>query len=48
MIPRFAIFHHTTSAADDALGTGPEFTGRALCITWGRWMLEITLARVNR
>lgn len=48
MIPRFAIFHATTSTAYDCDGTGPEFEGRALCITWGRWTLEITIARKNR
>lgn len=44
MIPRLALFNCTTSAADDARGTGPEYEGRTLCITWWRWTLEITLA----
>lgn len=48
MIPRLGLFAYTTSAANDRLGEGPEYSGRLLAITWLGWTVEFTLTRKGR
>lgn len=48
MIPRLGLFTYTTSAADDATGSGSEYRGRLLAITWLGWTVEFTLTRKAR
>lgn len=40
-----AVHRTTTSAASDVNADGPEYVGRVLCITLGRWTVEFTVAR---